>query len=51
MESAVFLYFVSIGAGLTLGISIIAIPSLMLYNKLKVRGERHVVKTKQRTSL
>ena len=51
MESAVFLYFVSIGAGLTFGVAIVAIPSVLIYQKMKARGNRDAVKTKQRASL
>lgn len=38
MESEVFAYFVSIGAGLSLGVTLGAIPALVGYRFLKRRG-------------
>lgn len=48
MESAVFLYFVSIGAGFTFGVASIGLPAFWLYKKIKNRGDKHVVKTTKR---
>lgn len=53
MESAVFMYFFSIGAGLALGIVAIALPTYWILQKLKVKGgkDTNVKQIKQRSSL
>lgn len=50
MESDVFFYFIAIGAGLTFGVSGVAIPALLLYNKLKDRGARKHERIEKRSS-
>jgi len=51
MESAVFIYFFSIGAGLALGVVSIALPTYWLYKKMRGGKEANVKQTKQRSSL
>lgn len=49
MESAVFLYFFCIGAGLALGVATVALPALMIYKKIVNKGVGGNAKqTKQR---
>lgn len=44
----VFGYFVSIGAGLATGVSLVFLPSAWLYNKLKNRGGKDNGNVQQR---
>lgn len=36
----VFMYFVMIGAGLALGVSIVTIPSILIFNRFKSMSGR-----------
>lgn len=52
MESAVFLYFFCIGAGLALGVATVALPALMLTKKINNKGvSGNAKQTKQRASI
>lgn len=49
MESAVFAYFVSIGAGLAFGLTVGAVPAVLIYRYFKRKEEGGYGRIKQAT--
>lgn len=41
VEAAVFIYFLSIGSGLSFGVALVALPAYLLYKKIQSRGVKH----------